>query len=101
MLCHKVLIMAEQCREYQNALAHKDVSSMDSKCDRVETHSQELEVGKKKVKITIEFPCTVDPKDADRFEHMLKEIYMNKIQKEYLQTSFHAVPCPPPKGKNN
>ena len=47
----------------------------------METYSEKVEIGKKKVKITLEFPYTVDPKDADRFEHMLKEVYLNKIQK--------------------
>lgn len=93
--------MAEQYKEYQNALAHKDIISRDSKCDNMETYSEELRIGKKKVKITLDFPHTVGLKDADRFEHMMKEIYLNKIQKNYLQTSFHAIPCPPPKGKNN
>lgn len=70
-------------KEYQKAPAHKVVKSSESKCDimeNVETYSEELEIGKKKVKITLEFPYTVDPKDADRFEHMLKEVYLNKIQ---------------------
>lgn len=90
--------MAGQYREYENALTHKDIKSSQSKCDHMEnmdTYSEELEIGKKKVKITLEFPHTVDPKDAERFEHMLKEIYLNKIQKGYLQRSFHAVSFPP------
>lgn len=66
----------------------------------METCLEELEVGKKKVKITIEFPYTVDPRDAKRLEHMLKEIYMDKIQKSYLQSSFHAVPFHPQMGNS-
>ena len=47
----------------------------------VETYTQELEIcTKKKVTKTIEFPYTVDRKDAEQFEHMLKDIYLNKIQ---------------------
>ena len=65
----------------------------------METYSEEVEIGKKKVKITLEFPYTVDPKDADRFEHMLKEIYMNKIKKGSVQSSLNAVPFPTPEGK--
>ena len=92
--------MAGQYREYQNALTHKDIKSSQSKCDNMETYSREQTIGKKKVKITLEFPHTVDPRDAKRFEHTLKEIYLNKIQKGYLQRSFHAVSFPTPKGEN-
>lgn len=91
--------MVESNKEYQNALAHKDIKSSESKCDNMETYSEELEIGKKKVKITLEFPYTVDPKDADRFEHMLKEVYLNKIQKGSLQSNFQAVSFPTPKGE--
>ena len=69
--------MEGQYREYKNTLAHKDITKIKSKCDHMETYSEELEIGKKKVKITIDFPYTVDPRDAERFEHMLKEIYLN------------------------
>ena len=94
--------MAGQYREYQNTLTHKDIKSSQSKCNNMEnmyTYSKEAELGKKKVKITLEFPHTVDPRDAQRFEHMLKEVYLNKIQKGSLQRSFHAVSFPPLKGK--
>lgn len=88
--------------EYQKALSHKDIKSSESKCDNMEnmeTYSEEVQIGKKKVRITLEFPYTVDPKDADRFEHMLKEVYLNKIQKGYLQSNFQAVSFPTPMGK--
>lgn len=49
-------------------------------CENMETYSKKIEIGKKKVKITLEFPHTVAPKDADRFVRMLKEIYLNKIK---------------------
>ncbi|MGN0366992.1 MAG: hypothetical protein ACI4E5_13805 [Suilimivivens sp.] len=94
--------MVEHYKEYQKALAHKDIKSSKSKCDNMEnmeTYSEELEIGKKKVRITLEFPRTVDPKDADRFEHMLKEVYLNKIQKGSLQSNFQAVSFPTPKGE--
>ena len=65
----------------------------------METYSEELEIGKKKVRITLEFPYTVDPRDAQKFEHMLKEVYLNKIQKGSLQSDFQAVSFPTPKGK--
>ena len=93
--------MVEQYREYKNTLAHKDIKNGQSKCNNMEnmdTYSKEAELGKKKVKITLEFPRTVDPKKADRFEHMLKEIYLNKIQKGYLQSRFHAVSFQPLEG---
>lgn len=72
--------------EYQNVLAHKVVKSSESKCDimeDMETYSEELEIGKKKVRIILEFPCTVESKDISFFEHMLKEIYLNKMQNKF------------------
>lgn len=99
----RVLLSLYQCkREYQKALTHKDITSSNSECDNMEnmeTYSEEVEIGKKKVRITLEFPYTVDPKDADRFEHMLKEVYLNKIQKGSLQSSLQAVSFPTPRGK--
>lgn len=65
----------------------------------METYSREIMQGNKKVHITLEFPYTVDPKDADRFEHMLKEVYLSKIQKGSLQRGLQAVSFPTPKGK--
>ena len=91
--------MAGYYKEYQNALAHKDITSSDSKCDNMETYSEEVRIGKKKVKITLEFPSTVDPINADRFEHMLKEVYLNKLQKGSLQSIFQAVSFQPQKRK--
>lgn len=94
--------MVKHYKEYENALAHKDIKSSESKCDNMEnmeTYSEEVEIGKKKVKITLEFPYTIDPRDAQKFEHMLKEVYLNKIQKGYLQSDFQAVSFPTPKGK--
>ena len=82
-----IFIMEGQYREYKNTLAHKDITRIKSKCNNMETYSREQTIGKKKVKITLEFPYTVDTKEADRFEHMLKEIYLNKMQKGYLQIS--------------
>lgn len=88
--------------EYQKKLSHKDIENSESKCDNMEnmeTYSEEVEIGKKKVRITFEFPYTVEPKDAERFEYMLKEVYLNKIQKGSLQSNFQAVSFPTPKGK--
>lgn len=88
--------------EYQKKLSHKDIENSESKCDNMEnmeTYSEEVEIGKKKVRITLEFPYTVEPKDAERFEHMLKEVYLNKIQKGSLQSNFQAVSFPTPKGE--
>lgn len=96
---HSVHFLAGHYKEYQNSLAHKDIKNNESKCVNMETYSQELEIGKKKVKITIEFPYTVDPKDADRFEHMLKVVYLNRIQKGSLQSDLQAVSFPTPKGE--
>lgn len=68
--------------EYQNELSHKDIKSWKCKCDNMENmeaYSKELELGKKKVKITLEFPYTADKKNAERFERNLRQIYLNKI----------------------
>ena len=85
--------MIGQYNEYQNTLSHNNIKSNASKCDsmeNMETYSKEVELGKKKVKLTIKFPCAADPKDTDRFEHMLKEVYLDKIQKGYLQSKFNG-----------
>ena len=66
--------------------------------EEYETYSTEIEMKKKKVKITLEFPYTVDPKDADRFEHMLKEIYMDQIQKVFPQMTYQALSFHAPVG---
>lgn len=63
------------------------------------SYSTELEVGRKKVKIIFEIPCTVDAKDADRFEQMLKSMYLNKIQTVSLQSGLSAEPFLTPSGK--
>lgn len=94
--------MEKQWNEYQSADSHKDVKSKIREQDNMqnmETYSQEIVQGNKKVQITLEFPYTVDPNDAKRFEHMLKEVYLNKIQIRSLQRSLQAVSFPTPKGK--
>lgn len=88
--------------EYQNAHSHKVVKSSECKCgsmESVETHSKEIEQGKKKLKITLEFPCTVDPKDAERFEKNLRQIYISKIQTGSLQKSLSALTSSTLKGE--
>ena len=59
--------------------------------EEYETYSTEIEIKRKKIKVTLEFPCTVDPKDADRFEHILKEIYMNQIQNIFSEKAYQTV----------
>lgn len=89
-------------RAYQDNQSHSVIQNNNCECDNMqnmETYSEEVEIGKKKVKITLEFPYTVAPKDADRFEHMLKEIYLNKIKKGSIQSSLKAVSFPTPKGQ--
>ncbi|MGN0342499.1 MAG: hypothetical protein ACI4DO_06880 [Roseburia sp.] len=91
--------------ESKSMLPHKNSNKVEKgECAEnmdMETYSEEVEIGKKRVKITLEFPFTVDPKDADRFEHMLKEIYLNKIQKGSLQSGLCDVSSPPLKGNLN
>ena len=96
--------MAGKNNAYNNLKSNNHNSNIDkSECtsvDKTERYSQELEISKKKkIKITLEFPYTVDPKDADRFEHMLKSIYLNKMKTGSLQSGLSAVPFPSPKGK--
>lgn len=89
-------------QEYQDISSHnvlKNSKSEQNNMKNMETYSQEIVQGNKKVQITLEFPYTVDPRDAERFEHMLKEVYLNKIQKGSLQRSLQAVSFPTPKGK--
>ncbi|MGN0426715.1 MAG: hypothetical protein ACI4F0_02845 [Agathobacter sp.] len=51
-----------------------------------ETYSKEVEIKKKKVTITLEFPGIVDQKKAQEFGHMLKTVYLDNIQKKaFLQ----------------
>lgn len=69
--------------------------------EEYETYSTEIEIKKRKVKATLEFPCTVDPKDADRFEHMLKEIYMNQIQYIFSEKAYQTVAIQAPVRKGN
>ena len=83
--------MEKQWNEYQATESHKDVKSK----IREQDNMQNMET----VQITLEFPYTVDPRDADRFEHMLKEVYLNKIQIGSLQRSLQAVSFPTPKGE--
>lgn len=95
--------MEKQWDEYQSTDSHKDIKSNISEqnnMQNMETYSREIAQGNKKVHITLEFPYTVDPRDADRFEHMLKEVYLSKIQKGSLQRSSQAVSFPTPKGEN-
>ena len=87
---------------YQDKQYHNVTQRDNCECDNMEnmeTYSKEVEIGKKKVRITLEFPYTVDPSDAVRFEHMLKEIYLNKIKKGSVQSSLKAVSFPTPKGQ--
>jgi hypothetical protein len=94
--------MEKQWNEYQSTNNHKDVKSKireQNNMQNMETYSQEIVQGNKKVQITLEFPYTVDPRDADRFEHILKEVYLNKIQRGSLQRSLQEVSFPTPKGK--
>ena len=89
-------------RAYQDKQIHSVIQSNKCECDNMEnmeTYSEEVEVGKKKVKITLEFPYTVDPSDAARFEYMLKEIYLNKIKIGSVQRSLNAVSFPTLKGQ--
>ena len=68
--------------------------------ESVETYSKEIEQGKRKLKIILEFPRAVDPKDAERFEKNLRQIYISKIQTESLQSAYKALTSAPLNGKS-
>ena len=77
--------MEKQWNEYQSADSHKDVKSKireQNNMQNMETYSQEIVQGNKKVQITLEFPYT-----------------LNKIQIGSLQRSLQAVSFPTPKGE--
>mgnify|MGYP004487209449 CR=1 FL=1 len=89
-------------QEYQDISSHNVLENNtceQNNMENMETYSNEVDLGNKKVHITLEFPYTVDTNDAKRFEHMLKEVYLNKIQIGSLQRSSQAVSFPTPKGK--
>lgn len=88
-------------RTYCNLESHKNVENgrVDKKSMDVETVHKETEYKKKKIKITLEFPYTVDPSEAARIERNLRGIYLNKMKEKALQMSLSAVPFPTPKGK--
>ena len=68
--------------------------------ENMEAYSKEIEQGKRKLKITLEFPCTADPKDTERFEKNLRQIYISKIQTGSLQTTYKALTSVPLNGKS-
>lgn len=59
--------------------------------ENAETYLKEIELGKKKLKITLEFPRTADPKAAEHFEKNLRQIYISKIQTGSFQTAYKAL----------
>lgn len=76
--------MAGQKSEYNTEEFNKHNSDKsESGChimEDYETYSEEIEVGKKTVKLTVQFPSTVDSKDANQFEQMLKSLCLRKIE---------------------
>ena len=83
-------------KEYPNPPTHQNVNKANSECtDSMNmnpySYTEEIKHQNKRVNITLEFPYTVDPKDADRFEHMLKEVYLNKLKKGLDGRAYHAV----------
>lgn len=91
--------MEVQYKEYSNTDKHNNTVK-DNRDYMVETYSKEIEQGKRKLKITLEFPRAVDPKDAERFEKNLRQIYISKIQTGSLQTTYKALSSTPLNGKS-
>lgn len=50
--------------------------------------------GNHNVRLTLEFPEETNNRESERFEQMLKEIYLNKIQTGYVQMRKRALPLP-------
>lgn len=88
--------------EYQNAHSHKVVKSSKCKCgsmENMETYSKEIEQGKRKLKITLEFPQQPEQADTVCFERTLKELYIGKLQNGSLQKSLSALTSSTLKGE--
>lgn len=66
----------------------------------MEAYSAEVKLKNKSVKITLEFPNSVDPKDAERFERNLRQVYINRVQTGALQMAYSAVPSTSLNGKS-
>lgn len=80
--------------EYPNITSHNVLENNtceQNNMENMETYSNEVDLGNKKVHITLEFPYTVDPKDAERFERCLRQIYLGKIQLGARQKSLSAL----------
>ena len=89
--------MEGQCKEYQSTDSHKDVKSKireQNNMQNMETYSQEIVQGNKKVQITLEFPYTVDPRDADRFA---KRSLFKQNSKRVFTKEFTSGIIPNPK----
>ena len=89
--------------EYPNITSHNVLKN--SKCEQnnmknMEAYSEEVKLGNKSVKITLEFPISVDPKDAERFERNLRQVYINRVQTRSLQMAYSAVHSTPLNGKS-
>ena len=89
--------------EYPNITSHNVLKN--SKCEQnnmknMEAYSEEVKLGNKSVKITLEFPISVDPKDAERFERNLRQVYINRVQTGSLQMAYSAVHSTPLNGKS-
>lgn len=88
--------------EYQNVHSHKVVKSSECKCgsmESVEIYSKKIELGKKKLKITLEFPQQSEQADMACFERILKELYIGKLQNRSLQKSLSALTASTLKGE--
>ena len=53
--------------------------------------SGEVEMKKKKVQLTLQFPKENREKDRNEFEQILKRIYLDKLQNSYLQPGDEAL----------
>ena len=81
--------------EYNETVQNKDISKEIDNGEAISMRTEKidtiLEYNKKKIHMTLEFPYTVDPKDAERFEKTLRQVYLNRIQKGSGQMAYNAV----------
>jgi hypothetical protein len=90
-------------QEYQDISSHnvlKNSKSEQNNMKNMETYSEEVKLGNKSVKITLEFPCKVDQKDIERFEENMRQIYLYNIQTRSGQMACSAVHSTPLNGKS-
>lgn len=88
---------------YINAIENRDSNKSGKNENNIPMNTESVEsdmvYGNKKVHLTLEFPYTVSPKEAETFERNLRQIFLNKILTKTGQIAYTALPSKPLKGK--